>query len=236
MTTAVGFANKMDAAVSLIARVVGIKLITTAAQFEAAKLDHKMLIQYENDLDDEYNALPEVVAAKKAQATRKDLATKLDAAKKGLKNGPMWDYEKAEAAKRLAEERRLQKIAEEAVAAENARILAEQKKEFDRLEKIRKAAEKQGDEEAAAAAAAMAATVKADAIEMKANPLRAATVVVEKTAPSMNRRMVPKFRVFNETIIPREYFSRDDVKIGGVVRSLRANHGIPGIEYYEDPA
>lgn len=256
-TTAVGFVKKFDAALALIERVTGLKIIKTAEQFEAAKTDYKTLIQYENELDEEYNALPEVVAAKKAQAIRKDLADKLKSAKVGLKNGPMLAFERAQEDIRQAEQRRLQKIAEEAAAKENARILAEQKKEYDRLEKERKAAEKKGDEEAAARAAAAAAEVKATAQDMKANPLVAAAVVLEKTAPSVTRRAVPKWRIktadgktylkddFKKVIrlkpselpgVESKFFVLDHTAISGVVDSLGKNHGIACVEYYEEMA
>ena len=62
-------------------------------------------------------------------------------------------------------------------------------------------------------------------------------VVLPKTAPkTANRRMVPKFRITNEALIPRQYLKPDDVKIGGVIRSLRGAANIPGVTYYEEPA
>ena len=88
-TKEIGFTKKFDAAITLIERATGIKIIKTAGEFESAKQDYKTLIDYEKQLDDEYAALPCVIDAKIAQAARKDLATKLEAAKKGLKNGSM---------------------------------------------------------------------------------------------------------------------------------------------------
>lgn len=257
MKTEVGFASKFEAAMSLIERVTGIKTIKTVEQYENAKIDYKQLITWENDLDAEYNALPEVVAAKKAQATKKELATKLEAAKKYLKNTPMLAFERAAEEARQAEERRLQKLAEEAAAKEQARLLAEKKKEFDRLEKERKEAEKKGNAEAAERAAAAAAEVKAQAVDMKENPLTAAVVVVEKTAPSVSRRMVQKWRIkladgkvyskadFNKTLrvkpadvpgVPSHFFVLDPTAISGVIDSLGKNHNIPGVIWYEEPA
>lgn len=255
--TAVGFVKKFDAALALIERVTGLKLIKTADQFEAAKADYKLLIQYENELEDEYNALPEVVAAKKAQAVRKELATKLEAAKKGLKNGPMLAYERAEDEKRQAKERELQRIADEEAKAEQDRLIAEQKKEYDRLEKERKAAAKKGDEEAAARLAAQAAEVKTTAQEMKDNPLTAAAVVLDKVPTGVTRRMVPKWKIktadgkvytkedFKKVLhlkpvdlpgVPSHFFVLDPTAVSGVIDSLGKNHGIPCVTFYEDPA
>lgn len=247
-TKELGFALKFNAAMTLIERVTGIRKIVTAAEYENAKLDYKQLIKWEGDLDAEYAMLPEVIAAKKAQATKKDLAGKLEAAKKYLKNTPMLRFEQAE-------ERRLQKIAEEAAAKEQARIMAEKRKEYEIAEKARKAAEKKGDEEAAARAAAAAAEIKAQAIELKENPLVAVAVVVEKTAPSVTRRMVQKWKIktadgkvyaksdFAKTIrlkpgdlpgVPGHFFVLDPTAISGVVDSLGANHGIPNVSWYEE--
>jgi len=256
-TTQIGFAKKFDAAMALIERVTGLKVIKTPEQFENAKIDYKQLITWEGELDAEYNALPEVVAANKAQAVRKELATKLEAAKKGLKNGPMLAYERAEEEKRQAKERELQRIADEEAKKEQARLLAEQKKEFDRLEKERKAAEKKGDDEKAAQLAAQAAEVKTVAQEMKDNPLTAAAVVLDKVPTGVTRRMVSKWKIktadgkvytkedFKKVLrlkpgelpgVPSHFFVLDPTAISGVIDSLGKNHGIPNVTWYEEPA
>ena len=256
-TTQIGFAKKFDAALSLIARVTALKIIKTPEQFENAKIDYKQIITWEGELDAEYNALPEVVAAKKAQAVRKELATKLEAAKRGLKLGPMKKYEDDLEAARQEKERELQRLADEAAKKEQARLLAEQKKEFDRLEAERKKAEKKGDAEAAAAAAAAAAEVKATAQDMKDNPLTAAAVVLDKAPTGVTRRMVSKWRIkcadgkvyakgdFSKTLrvkpadvpgVPSHFFVLDPTAISGVIDSLGKNHGIPNVEFYQEPA
>ncbi len=237
-TKEVGFTRKFDSAITLIERVTGIKLIKTAQEFESAKTDYKTLIDYEKQLDEEYAALPCVIDAKIAQAAKKDLASKLEAAKKALKNGSMLAYERAEEEKRLAEERRLAAIAKAEADKETARLVAEQKAAWEKAEKARKAAEKKGDEEAAESARQSAAAAAQAAKEIKADAAAApaAVVVVEKTAPSVTRRVVPKFRLDDPMKLPRQYLKPDEVAIGGVVRSLRANHGIPGVTYYEEVA
>jgi hypothetical protein len=45
-------------------------------------------------------------------------------------------------------------------------------------------------------------------------------------------RKIWKFRVIDEKLIPREYLTRDDKKIQGVVNSLKSDANIPGIEVY----
>lgn len=265
------FKNALD----LVTRSSAIKIIKTAQEYESARDNYKALIQHEKELDKQYDALQCVIEAKIAQAQKKDLAAKFDAAKKYLKNYPMLVYERAEEEKRQAEQRRLQAEAQRLADIETAKQISEQKRLFDIAENERKAREveqakaeaaakaaaKKGNEEAAAkarekaalaeqaaaAAAAAAAQAKQDALDIKATPIVVPVVVVEKTAPSVTRRTIPKFRYLDKfgnrinedmansiELIPMQYRSVDSVKIGGVVRSLRANHGIPGIEYYEE--
>ena len=255
MKTEVGFASKFEAALTLIERVTGLKVIKTADQYENAKLDLSALTAAEKEVDADYRAHPVIVEAGKIKAKKIELEKNIEAAKKGLKNGPMKQFDDAQEAIRQAEERRLQKIAEEAAAKEQARQLAEKRKEFEALEKARKAAEKKGDDEAASRAAAAADEIKAQAIEMKENPLVAAAVVVEKTAPSVTRRMVRKWKIktadgkvyskadFAKTLRLRpselpgtegKYFVLDPTAISGVIDSLGKNHGIPNVTWYEE--
>jgi hypothetical protein len=147
----------------------------------------------------------------------------------------MWVYEQAEDAKRQAEERRLQAEAKAKADAETARIMAEKKAEFDRAEQARRDAKERGDREAAQAAANLAKQLKAEAVQIKADAETAIipTVVLAKTTPTVTRRMAPKFRIKDAAILPRQYLMPNEVAIGGVIRSLRENHGIPGVEYFE---
>lgn len=261
MTTAakneLALSTKFKAAMTLIERVTGLKTITTPEQYENAKLDYKALITAENEVDTEYRVHPAIITANNIKTAKISLEKGLDTAKKGLKNGPMLVWERALEEKRLARERELQAIADAEAKAENDRLLAEQKKEFDRLEKERKAAEKKGDTEAAAAAAAAAAEVKETAKEMKANPLTAAAVVLDKVSTGVSRRMVSKWRIkcadgkvyskadFAKTLrvkpadlpgVPSHFFVLDPTAISGVIDSLGKNHGIPGVTWYEEPA
>lgn len=43
-----------------------------------------------------------------------------------------------------------------------------------------------------------------------------------------------RFRIVDETLIPRQFLSVDEKKIGGVVRAMRGEAQIPGVEVYED--
>lgn len=234
-TKELAFTKKFETAKALAERV-GSLTVKNVEEYRSAEGDLKTIRALEKELDEEYKAHPIIVEAKRIQAIKGDLATMLENARKSLKNGPMLRYEREEESKRLAEENRLAEIARKEQAAERARQVEEQRQAWLIAEKARKAAEKKGDDEAAERARIAAAQAAEAAKEIKAVPIVVPVVVVEKTAPSVPRRMVPKFRVTDESKVPHQYFSLDNVKVGGVIRSLRQNHGIPGIEYYEEPA
>lgn len=69
-------------------------------------------------------------------------------------------------------------------------------------------------------------------------PVQAPPVVVQKTTPKLAGgpvyRTIWKFRIKNPALIPREYLVPDEVKIGGVVRALKNQTHIPGVEAYEE--
>ena len=234
-TNAISFTRQYDNAIALVDRVKTLA-VRNAQEFAIAEEALKTIRELEKELDLEYREHPVIIEAKRMQGIKSDLAALLEGARKGLKGGAMLRYEQAEEAKRQAEELRLQAEAQKLADAETARLVAEQKKLFDAAEKARKLAEKRGDAFAAQAAANFAAQVKREALEIKAAPIVVPTVVIERTAPSVTRRMVPKWRIKDESKIPCLYHKIDEVKIGGVIRSLRANHGIPGVEYYEELA
>lgn len=68
-------------------------------------------------------------------------------------------------------------------------------------------------------------------------PIVAPVVVLEKTTPKVSGisyREVWRFRITDATKIPREYLAVDEQKIGGVVRAMKGQTNIPGIECYAD--
>ena len=84
-------------------------------------------------------------------------------------------------------------------------------------------------------AEAQGETETADAIINE--PAYVPPVVVAKTLPKvagMSIRENWTFRIVNPNLIPREYLKVDEVKIGGVVRSLKEQCRIPGIEVYKE--
>lgn len=66
-------------------------------------------------------------------------------------------------------------------------------------------------------------------------PVQVAPVVVPKSVPKVagvNMVKQWKFRIVNPALIPREYLTPDEIKIGGVVRALKDQAHIPGVEVY----
>lgn len=106
-------------------------------------------------------------------------------------------------------------------------------------EALQAAARKQAEDEALKAAAeAEARGDKAEAEAIISTPVQVQTVVVPKSVPKAQTkiRMVTKFRITNEALIPRQYLCPDEKKIGGVARSLGMAANIPGVSVYQEPA
>lgn len=131
-------------------------------------------------------------------------------------------YQAAEEKKRREEETKLQAEAQR-IADQEAKRAAEELALQDAIE-----AEKNGDKKGAEA--------------ILANPLPVipkfvAPVVLQKTVvkqEGISSRRNWKFRVVNESLIPREYLKVDDIKLGQIVRALKETTRIPGIEVYPE--
>jgi hypothetical protein len=117
--------------------------------------------------------------------------------------------------------------------AEQERIRREEEA---RLREIERQAEEERRLQEAIALEAQGEQEVAEAV-MEA-PVYVAPVVLPKSTPKLQGgpvyRTVTKFRVVNELIIPRQFLVPDMVKIGGVVRALKNQANIPGIEIYDE--
>lgn len=107
--------------------------------------------------------------------------------------------------------------------AEEDRQREEQKKRIED-ERLKAAAqlEKDGENEAAQ--------------ELIEAPIEAPVVVIpkEQAPPGISYRENWKFRVVDDSKIPREYMTVDEKKIGGVVRALKGETRIAGVEVYSE--
>ena len=161
-------------------------------------------------------------AHKVAVAKKKELEAPLVLAE-GWLNSQISNYHQEQEKIRRAEENRLLKIALEEEAAR------------------RKKAE---EEKLAQAALLEAAGAKDEADQLVSEAIQEteAPVIIEQpkaTTPKVEMNgmaMVTnwKFRVTNDNLIPRQYLSVDESKIGAIVRSQKENTNIPGIQVYPE--
>ena len=142
----------------------------------------------------------------------------LDTASRTVKK-LMSDYDLAQERIRIAEQRHLEEIARK---AEEERLLQEAI-----LAEAEARASGASKEEAAQEAAAI--------IE---KPVYVPPVILPKETPKIQGgpvyRTIWKFQIIDKSLIPRVYLVPDEVKIGGVVRSLKGQTNIPGIRVYEE--
>jgi tetrahydromethanopterin S-methyltransferase subunit H len=112
---------------------------------------------------------------------------------------------------------------ERARKAEQARLEAEARQ----VEQDRKLAE----------AVIVATTDPTAADAILEEPIMVAPVIIPKAVPKVEGivyREVWKFRIINPDLIPREYMVPDEKAIGGIVRALKGQTRIPGIEAYSE--
>lgn len=129
---------------------------------------------------------------------------------------------------KAAEERKAQ-----AEAAERERERREREAEAERARKAAEDASK-GDDPDAALDAALKAQEASDAAQAPqvAVPMpAAATGPLRTQAGSVSTRKVWRFRVVDPALIPREYLSVDEGKIGSAVKS--GTRTIPGVDVFE---
>jgi hypothetical protein len=131
----------------------------------------------------------------------------------------MSDYDLEQERIRQAEQRRLEEIS---------------RKE----EEERRLMEAIAAEEALKAAGMTKQEAAQEATAIMEEPVSVAPVVVQKSTPKLQGgpvyRTVWKFRIKDVSKIPREYMVPDEVKIGQIVRALKKQTNIPGIEPYEE--
>jgi hypothetical protein len=116
-----------------------------------------------------------------------------------------------------AEQDRLQR------EAEQQESLNAQKREQDRLAAEAALLEQQGQPELAAAVIEQAITAPAPVVVLPS--------FVPKDLP---KRLVYKWRVINEALIPREFLTRDDKKLTAYSNAMKGAARVPGIEFYTE--
>jgi hypothetical protein len=124
-------------------------------------------------------------------------------------NKAMTVYTLAETAKRREEEERLRQIAVKAEEEERLQAAIQ--------------AEKEGDKEVAEAILSESVYVHPPIVETQAPKIDGLAMAITW-----------RWRITNEALIPRSYLMPDEVRINGVVRSLKSDCNIPGIEVYPE--
>ncbi len=155
---------------------------------------------------------------KKALEQKAKFYTPLETAYKSVKK-LMSDYDLEQERIRQAEQRRLEEIARK---EEEERRLMEAIAAEEEL-RARGATKEEASQEAAA---------------IMEEPVSIAPITLQKTTPKLEGgpvyRTIWKARIIDERKIPRQYLIPDMVKINGVIRALKNQHGIEGIEAYEE--
>lgn len=186
-------------------------IVRNSTDYTQAGILWKLIKDLKEKVNDTFKPIIEKAHAahKEALAQKAKIFDPLDAASRTVK-GAMEKYDREQEAIRQVEERRLREIARK---AEEERLLAE-------------------------AIAAETAGHKEEAAAIMEEPVYVPPVVIPKTVPKLNGgpiyRTIIKFRIVNEALIPRQYMMPDMVKIGGVVRALKNQANIPGIEIYDE--
>ena len=222
---------------------------------QAVKAKRKAIVDYFADMKEAaHSAWKKVVAAEKAETD------KLDAFEVAAKRAIL-GFDKAEEEKRIAEQRRLQAIADEKArkerekaeqeAARQRQIEEEARKKADearRLAEAAGAAEKERllKEAQAAERAAAAANAKAEAKAEQAASVAAPVIEVAKTIEKQkgeSTKTTWKGRLIDINLVPKEYLVIIIANIPKVVlesainvfaRATKGNVPIPGIEFYPD--
>lgn len=222
-------------------------VIKTSANYTAAGMLWKAIKDLKAQIKDTFRPIISKAHAahKEALAQEAKIFDPLDAASRTVK-GTMEKYDREQEVLRLAEEKRLREIAEKEEAirrqAELDLLEVERKAEENRLMAAAAAAEQAGDtkqaEDLATAAVEVGTAMAEEAAMIAAEPVYIPPVVIPKTVPKMSGgpvyRTIIKFRIINTSLIPRQYMKPDEVKIGQVVRALKREASIPGIEVYEE--
>ena len=105
-TTEIGFGNKKEQALALVDKCAAMT-VKSAEDHATAEEYLKTVREFEKELEEQYKTHPVIVEANALQKLKGELAQALESARKGLKNGPMLDYERGEESKRKAEEERI---------------------------------------------------------------------------------------------------------------------------------
>lgn len=207
-----------EKALSVVDQAKAVKVVDAGTYTEAGHL-WKSIGDMIKEVKETFDPICDAAhkAHKQAVEKRSKYLDPLTSAQKSVKQ-LMSAYDAQQEAIRLAEQRRLEEI---------ARKEAEERALMDAI-----AAEEEAQRNGATKEEA-----QQESAAIISQPVYVAPVVLQKETPrvaGLSFRTIWKARVVNEALIPRQFMAVDMVKVNGVVRSLKGQHGIPGIEAYEE--
>jgi hypothetical protein len=214
-------------------------VIQTEDDYNTAGIDLKEIKLKYKQIDDLRKSLTKPIdeTKKRIMDIFSKPLTALEGAEAAIKNAMIrWQQEQERI--RQAEEARLREIQRQ--AEEKARKEAEAKRiEEQRLCKLAEEAIEKGDAKKAEAIIAQAETVsaQADAAEQTKNTLANSTPVVESTVSKISgigTRKIWKYRIIDETKIPRQYLIVNEKLIGQIARTTQGKVEIEGVEFYAE--
>lgn len=206
-------------AISIVDQANAVKVIDPET-YTAAGILWKQIKDMMQEVSDTFNPIIDAAhkSHKKALEQKAKYYVPLEQAYKSVKK-LMSDYDLEQERIRQAEQRRLEEIA---------------RKE----EEERRLMEAIAAEEELKARGATKEEAATEAFAIMEEPVSVAPVIIPKATPKLAGgpvyRTIWKARIIDERKIPRQYLIPDMVKINGVVRSLKNQHGIDGIEAYEE--
>jgi uncharacterized membrane protein YqiK len=222
------------------------ELIAVYQLVQSVKTKKRMIVDFFADSKEKAH-----VAWKAIVGMEKNETDKLDAFEAAGKRAIL-TYDQAEEAKRIAEQRRLQAIADEQARKERERAEAEARRQREieeaarrKAEEARRAAEAanaaerakllreaEAAERKAAAACAKAENQTETAAAVVAPVVTVAPVAVRQAGEST--RDIWHFRVTNFALIPEHYKIINEKALDGIAKATKGSIIIPGVEFYAE--
>lgn len=233
--------QEVQAESAQLATVAASFVIRSSEQFTDATTELTRIKAAQKRLDETRKGLtrPLDESKKRIMDLFRPMADRLDEAERAIKNAVVEYQRKLEAIRREEQRKADEAARKERARLEQLRIAAEQKAR-EKEEALRaKAAEASAAERAKIEARLEAEAEKAAAKQAELE-MRAAMVVapvIEAEAPKavgVSSRVNWKFRITDESKLPREYTTPDEKKIGAVVRALKGDTNIPGVTVYAE--
>lgn len=213
---------------------------------QSVKTKRRMIVDFFSDSKEKaHSAWKAIVGMEKTETD------KLDAFEAAGKRAIL-TYDQAEEQKRIAEQRRLQAIADEQARKEREKAEAEAR----RQREIEEAARRKAEEARRAAEAASAAErdkllKEAEAAERKAAAASAKAEEKTETAAAViapvvtvapvavkqageSTRDIWHFRIIDAAIVPNEYKIINEKALDGIAKATKGSIKIPGVEFYAE--